>query len=239
MPPTRTGGGSPGCQEGSGITSGWYCIATGAKERLPGPLAEGLVLGGSPWSLALRAGKRELENLPSVASNLPELLWTGRERRSRRRGVKHLQSCWHTGSLVAVFGPRLASGGPETEEKLPRGTGGCAGGTGLPDAGPRPPAAVSALPTASFPGVFGFRHGDASNVFSSCELLGARASGRELAALGPDVLIGDGQVGGSHARGVLRGEERGVSAPCQPHPAQALHGPRKPRTRERRSLPGY
>lgn len=224
VPRPRTGQGSPGCREGSGITSGWYCIATGAEERLPRPLAEGLVLGGSPWCPALRSGKRELENLPSVASNLPELLRTGRERRSRRSGGKRLRSCRHTGSVAAALGPGLVSGGPETKEKLPMGTGGCAGGTGRPDAGARPPAAVSALPTASFPSVFGFCHGDAGGVFSSRELLGARASGRELAALGPDVLIGDGQVGGSHARGVLRGEERGVSAHRQPPPAQALHG---------------
>lgn len=63
-----------------------------------------------------------------------------------------------------AFGPGVAvgrkAGRLETEQKLPRGgRGGCAehaGDTGLPTAGVCPLAAAAGLPTASFPGVFGF-----------------------------------------------------------------------------------
>lgn len=61
-------------------------------------------------------------------------------------------------------------------------------------AAPRPPRA---------PGVFGFHHGDASGFFSSLELQD-ELLGWELGVLGPEVLIGDRQVGGSHAWGVLQ-----------------------------------
>lgn len=132
-----------------------------------------------------------------------------------------------------AFGPGVAvsrkAGRLETKQKLPRRRGGCtehAGGTRLPTAGARPLAAAIGLPTASFPGVFGFRYRNAGGIFSSRELLGASALGWELGAVVPDVLIGDGQVGGSHARGVLRGEDTRVSTPPThgaPRQAPASH----------------
>lgn len=56
----------------------------------------------------------------------------------------------------------------------------------------------------------------AGGVFSSREPLGAQASGGELGAGAPDVLIGHGQVGRSHARGVLRGDGTGSANPKPP-----------------------
>lgn len=60
------GGSKAACgrREGAGITSGWYCIATGAKEPLPGAAARGLVLWGSPWSQVWCSRQRELEKAP-------------------------------------------------------------------------------------------------------------------------------------------------------------------------------
>lgn len=101
----------------------------------------------------------------------------------------------------------------------------CRARGGLPNTGACLPAAAG-LPTASFPGVFGFHYRNAGGIFSSRELLGVSALGWELGAVVPDVLIGDGQVGGSHARGVLQGEDMGVSAPLThgpPHQAPDSH----------------
>lgn len=77
------------------------------------------------------------------------------------------------------------------------------------------------------------------------ELLGASALGWELGVEGPDVLIGDGQVGGSHARGVLRGEGTQLARPEPPprppatsHPApRHRRARRKPEDGEGRLLP--
>lgn len=52
-------------------------------------------------------------------------------------------------------------------------------------------------------GCLWFPSGDASGFFSSLELQD-ELLGWELGVLGPEVLIGDRQVGGSHAWGVLR-----------------------------------
>lgn len=63
------------------------------------------------------------------------------------------------------------------------------------------------------------------------------ALGWEFGVEGPDVLIGDGQVGGSHARGVLRGEGTRSARP-EPPPRDPQPHPTRPHSAgEGRSLP--
>lgn len=113
-----------------------------------------------------------------------------------------------------------------------------AGPEGLhrPTACPPLPRGAAPDPWRGEPGVFGFRHGSAGGFFSSQERLGASRLGWELGVEGPDVLIGDGQVGGSHARGVLRGEGTQLARPEPPRDPQP-HPTRPHSTGEGRSLP--
>lgn len=162
-----------------------------------------------------------------------------------------------------AFGPGVTvgrkAGRLETEQKLPReeeeGAQSTWGTRGSPLLGFVLQPLLPGFPPHLFQVYLVSRYRNAGGIFSSRKLLGASALGWELGVVVvPDVLIGDGQVGGSHARGVLQGEDTGgVSAPPthsvplpsphQPCPTQPLHRhvllscQRKPEDEERRLLP--
>lgn len=72
---------------GAGITSGWYCIATGVKE--PGPLPKGLVLGGSPWPQVWCSRQGELEKAPLRGVKHPR---AGADRKGKEKPTQGLEA---------------------------------------------------------------------------------------------------------------------------------------------------
>lgn len=124
-----------------------------------------------------------------------------------------------------AFGPGVTvgckAGRLETEQKLPReeeeGAQSTRGTRGSPLLGFVLQPLLPGFPPHLFQVSLVSRYRNAGGIFSSRKLLGASALGWELGVVVvPDVLIGDGQVGGSHARGVLWGEDTGGSAHPQP-----------------------
>lgn len=153
-----------------------------------------------PWSQA--GCSRELEKAPFHGIKHPQV---GKDRRSPREGVKHPQSSQRSAPVTVSH----RRGRLEMEKELPRGKRRVKGARGPPHCR----GSSSGHCRASHhvcPGSLWFPI--TGTPVAPSPPAGSRAGpalGWDLGAVGPDVLIGDRQVGGSHARGVLRGQDVG------------------------------